>query len=46
MKICNYLNRTWEVYPYQSVIVKAIVKIPTELRSANIDSEYTIKEVL
>lgn len=43
---CNYLNRTWEEYVYQSVLKKAVRKISKELFDKNIDTEYIIKEVL
>lgn len=42
----NYLNRTWEVYPYQSVLKGAIYKVSKNLFDMNIDSGYIVNEVL
>ena len=34
---CSYLNRTWERFDYESVLKKAIDKLPTDVRQAVYD---------
>lgn len=42
----NYLNRAYELYPYQAILQEAIYKVSKDLLDMNIDSDYIIKEVL